>query len=122
MATPVRAAARPGAAAVVFDLDAAAAAAAEEATHEPMTFTYHGESYSIPNQADWPMTAVRAFGAGELDTALEMLIGEAALNRLTNAGIKLGELTLLFEEAGKRAGMGDLPNSGPPPRRGSTRR
>ncbi len=106
----------------VFDLDAAAEAAAREATREPMTFTFHGESYTIPNQADWPMVTVRAFAAGELDSALESLIGEADLNRLTNAGITLGELTLLFEEAAKRAGVGNLPNSGPPARHGSTRK
>ena len=124
MATPARstAAAKAAGAVEVFDLDAAAAAAASEATREPMTFNYHGEAYTIPNQADWPMITVRAFAAGELDSALEGLIGEADLNRLTNAGITLGELTLLFEEASRRAGMGSLPNSGPPQRRGSTRK
>jgi hypothetical protein len=118
MATPVRAAGK----AEVFDLDAASEAAASEAEREPMTFRFHGAEYEIPNQAEWPMVVVRAFAAGELDSALEGLIGEAALNKLTNEGLTLGELTLLFEEAGKRAGMGGLPNSRPQPPRGSTRK
>lgn len=105
-----------------FDLDAAAKAAADEAERVPFRFTFHGDAYEMPNQRDWPVAAVRAFGSGDLETALEQICGEAVLNKLTAAGLTLGELNLLFDEASKAAGFGDLPNSPPPPRRGSTRR
>lgn len=118
----------PGAAAArhaeqtVFDLDAAALAAASEATREPFAFTFKGEAYEMPNQAEWPLQALRAFAAGELDGALEGIMGEAAVNRLTSAGMTLGDLNLLFDEAGRQAGMGDGKNFGPPQQRGSTRK
>ena len=105
-----------------FDLDAAVAAAASEAEREPFRFTWHGEAYEMPNQAEWPLSALRAFAAGELDAALEGIMGEAVANKLTTSGMTLGALNALFDEAGRTAGLGDLPNSGPPPRRGSTPR
>jgi hypothetical protein len=105
-----------------FDLDAAVAAAASEADREPFRFTFKGESYEMPNQAEWPLSALRAFAAGELDAALEGIMGEATTNKLTTAGMTLGALNALFDEAGKQAGAGGLPNSAPPPPRGSTRR
>jgi hypothetical protein len=105
-----------------FDLDAAVEAAASEADREPFRFTWHGEPYEMPNQAEWPLSALRAFAAGELDAALEGIMGEATANRLTAAGMNLGALNALFDEAGRRAGTGGLPNSGPPQPRGSTRR
>ena len=105
-----------------FDLDAAVRAAADEAEAVPFRFTYHGDAYEMPNQRDWPISAIRAFATGDLEAALEQICGEAVLNKLTAAGLTLGELSTLFDEASKAAGMGDLPNSGPPQRRGSTRR
>jgi hypothetical protein len=107
---------------MAFDLDAAVAAAASEAEREPFRFTFKGEAYEMPNQAEWPLSALRAFAAGELDAALEGIMGEAAVNRLTSAGMTLGDLNALFDEAGRAAGMGDGGNFGPPPQRGSTRR
>lgn len=105
-----------------FNLDAAAEAAASEADREPFRFTFKGEQYEMPNQAQWPLSALRAFAAGELDAALEGIMGEAAVNRLTSAGMTLGELNALFDEAGRQAGMGDGQNFGPQQRRGSTRK
>lgn len=119
--SPAKAAATANGAAV-FNLDEAARAAADEAAGLPFRFTYKGESYDMPNQREWSLVALRAFAAGDLEAALEQIMGEAALNRLTNAGLTLGELGVLFEEASRVAGFGNLPNSGPPPRRASTRR
>jgi hypothetical protein len=105
-----------------FDLDAAVAAAAKEADRTPFRFTWHGEDYEMPNQSLWPLAAIRAFATGDLDAALEGIMGEASVNKLTAAGFTLGALEKLFDEAGQQSGMGNLPNSGPPPARGSTRR
>lgn len=103
-----------------FDLEAAALA--KEAEAAPFTFTYKGEEYSIPNQAQWPVKAVAAVTSGELREALPELLGEDTARKLLDAGLTLTAMNILFERAGQdQIGAIDLPNSGRPARRGPTR-
>ena len=104
-----------------FDLDAAAKAAADEGGAAPFAFTYKGQPYSAPPALSWPLEAQRLIGRGELEPALGMLLGDDQFARLVDAGITVGELSLLFEAIGEAAGVGGLPNSPRPARRASTR-
>jgi hypothetical protein len=102
-------------------LDLESAAAAVLADSAPFAFTYKGLEYTVPAQVTWPVGALSAIARGELDKALDQLLGEAEFQRLSEAGIRLGELNVLFEEMAKAAGMDGLPNSPKPARRGSAR-
>jgi hypothetical protein len=104
----------------VFDLDqaAAAAAAAQEAT--PFPFTYRGATYEVPPALNWPLQAQALIGRGELADAMVLLLGQATFDQLCAAGMTMGELNVLFEEVGRAAGVGGLPNSPPPAPPGST--
>ena|SRR5215472_9785846 len=106
----------------VFDLDAAAAAAVDEALAVPFAFTWHGKSYTLPPQGEWPLTVVRSLAAGDLNAAMGELLGPDGYNELCDSGMTLGDLKLLFDAIGESAGMDGLPNSSPPARAGSTRR
>lgn len=106
-----------------FDLDTAADAAAAEVTGRnlPFAFTYKGKGYELPPMTTWPLKALRLIGTGDLDTALALLLGEESYAELADAGLRLGDLNVLFEEAAKVAGAGSLPNSSRPRRRASSR-
>ena len=104
-----------------FDLDAAADAAVTDAEAAPFAFTFKGESYTVPPSTDWPISALRKISAGDLDGAMPVLLGEDAYERLSAAGLKVGDLSVLFEAIAQHSGMTDLPNSPPPQRRASTR-
>lgn len=95
----------------IFDLEAAAQAAATEAGDEPFPFTYKGTSYEIPPGNSWPVAALAALGAGELEAALTALLGGDTYGQLSAAGLTVGQLNALFTEAGRRAGFPSLPNS-----------
>lgn len=107
-----------------WDLEAEAAtrAAADEAAGRPFAFTYKGESYTIPAMRDWSMEALESVAAGDFASALPELMGEETYVKMRDAGLKLGELTALFDKVAELGGMGDLPNSGPRRRRASTRK
>jgi len=105
-----------------FDLDAAAEAASDEALAVPFAFTWHGKSYSLPPQAQWPMKVVRSLAAGDLNGAMSELLGDEGYDELCESGMTLGNLATLFEAIGASAGMGGLPNSSPPVRAASTRK
>jgi hypothetical protein len=106
----------------LFDLEAAAEAAAGEAASELFPFTYKGSTYDIPPGRDWPVAALAALASGDLERALSALLGEANYIKLTDAGLTVGQLNALFTEVGKKAGFPSLPNSRPPRRQSSTRR
>lgn len=112
----------PSAGGELFDLVAAAEAAATEAGAQPFAFTYKDETYEIPPGREWPVAALSALAAGELESALSALLGPANYLQLTDAGLTIGELNALFAAVGKQAGFPSLPNSSPPARPGSTRR
>jgi hypothetical protein len=95
----------------IFDLEEAAKAAATEAGDEPFPFTYKGTSYEIPPGNSWPVAALAALGAGELEAALTALLGGDTYGQLSAAGLTVGQLNALFTEAGRRAGFPSLPNS-----------
>ena len=95
----------------VFDLSAAADAAASEG--EPFAFTFKGKRYEVPPATAWPVSALRAVSRGDLDAALAELVGPATFDALCDAGLLLGDLNRLFGEIATAQGLGDLPNSGP---------
>lgn len=103
-----------------FNLDAAAEAAAAEGDAEPFPFCYKGANYEVPPATRWPLRAQMLLGEGELAQALALLIGATQVQRLSDAGITVGELNLLFEAIGKAAGVENLPNSPGPALAGST--
>jgi hypothetical protein len=108
---------------VTWDLEAAAAAdgAAGEANADPFPFAYKGQTYSIPPMSEWPVSALRAVGRGDFDAALPVLLGDEATEALCDAGLKIGELTTLFDRVAQESGMmAGLPNP-PGPAPGSSR-
>ncbi|MCL2585282.1 MAG: hypothetical protein FWE35_22805 [Streptosporangiales bacterium] len=103
-----------------FDLEAAALAAEAEAA--PFTFTYKGGEYTIPPQATWPVEALNDIAQGQFSDGLTKIMGQADADKLRAAGLTMKAMEILIEQAGKtQVGTPDLPNSGPPARRGSTR-
>jgi hypothetical protein len=106
----------------LFDLEAAAEAAAGEAGAQPFEFRFKGATYDIPPGVDWPVAALAALAAGDLERALSALLGEANYLKLTDAGLTIGQLNALFTEVGRKAGFPSLPNSRPPARPSSRRR
>jgi hypothetical protein len=104
-----------------WDLEAAAAehALAHEAENAPFPFTYKGHDYEIPPMARWPVGALRAVAQGDLDSALVDLLGMETYESLIDAGLIVGELTVLFDKIAADSGMGGAGNS-PPPRRPSS--
>jgi len=120
---PGKAAGNGSAAAVtgseVFDLTAAASAALGEIT--PFPFTYKGGSYEIPPQTAWPLSAMAKLAAGDIETAMSELIGPANYLRLVDAGLTVGEMNVLMNEAAKHGGLAGLPNSSTPAPPGSSR-
>jgi hypothetical protein len=104
-----------------FDLGAAADAAAAEADEQPFAFTFRGADYEVPPMTAWPISALRALAAGNLDGALGELLGEDAYNALAEAGLKVGDLNLLFDKIAADAGMVGLGNSPVPALPGSAR-
>jgi hypothetical protein len=94
-----------------FDLEAAAAAAVAETGSEPFAFTYRGEQYEMPPSNEWPVSVLRTMSQGDLDGAMSALLGEEAYAQLCDAGLKLGELTKLFDQVAQQAGFQALPNS-----------
>lgn len=98
-----------------FDADAARAARAE-ATKEVFVFRLGGEDFSILPAADWPLEAQAFLSDGDLVHALPLLLegGEEACAALMSLGATIGDLNAIFEEVGRWAGTGGLPNSSPP--------
>jgi hypothetical protein len=108
----------------IFDLDAAANAALAEALGRPFRFTYKGAHYELPNQKLWPVDAMEALTQdGEVGRFLGAIgAKDQVYEKLTEAGLVLGELELLMEAATNDAGLGGLPNSPPPQKRATTPR
>jgi hypothetical protein len=105
----------------VFDLEAAAKAAAKEGSGEPFAFTYKGRDYEVPPSDQWPVEALGRLADGDLNGALSELLGADAYAALSGAGLVLGELNVLFEKLAADAGLESLPNSSLPARLATTR-
>ena len=107
-----------------FDLSAAASAAIAEALAHPFRFAYKGELYELPNQKTWPLGAMAKIAENGDIEAFMAAIGakDGVYQRLVDAGLCIGELNVLIEQAATDAGVGSLKNSPSPARRGSTRR
>jgi hypothetical protein len=103
-----------------FDLDAAVKAAYAESKPVPFTFTYHGQTYTVPPATDWPIEAQAMIGAGDIEPAMRMILGGETYQALSSAGMTMGELTLLLGKVGEHAGLDGLGNSPQPAARAST--
>lgn len=104
-----------------WDLEAAADAALAEQQLVPFTFAYKGASYTAPPMKKWPASALAALAGGDLFGALQAVLGDEDGAALLGAGLTLGELEVLFDKLAADAGLGSLPNSGPPALRAMTR-
>jgi len=104
-----------------FDLDAAVKAARAESKPVPFSFTYHGQSYTVPPANDWPLEGQALIGAGDVDGGMRLILGAETYQALSAAGMTMGELTILLEKVGETAGVGGLGNSSEPAGRASTR-
>ena len=58
-----------------FDLDKASAAAAE-AAGDPFTFTWAGESFTVPPAKQWTVAIVAPAAAGQIIETMELLLGD----------------------------------------------
>jgi hypothetical protein len=103
-----------------FDLDAAVAASQGEATAAPFPFTWKGERYEMPPVGEWPVSALDLLTEGDLGGALAELLGADTYSRLKEAGLTLGALNRLFDQAATVSGFGGLPNSPRPTPRATT--
>jgi len=103
-----------------FDLDAAIAAAASETEAVPFDFIYKGEKYTVPPATAWPLRAQALIAAGEADEGMQLILEGTTYRDLSNAGMTMGELTVLLDAVGKHAGIGGLGNSSEPAGPGST--
>jgi hypothetical protein len=54
----------------------------------------------------WKMSAIRAVGLGDFDTALPEIIGYDTYERMLADGLTLGEMQTLFERCSEESGMG----------------
>lgn len=107
-----------------WDLSAAAEASIAEAQGRPFRFAYKGDLFELPNQKLWPLSAMGQLAEdGDIAEFLRTIgAADGVYTRLIELGLTVGELDLLMNRAGEEAGVGNLPNSSPPARRGSTRR
>jgi hypothetical protein len=106
-----------------FDLDAAAGAAIAEALDRPFRFSYHGELYELPNQKTWPLAAAAELAQnGDMEAFLDAIGAPGVYAKLAAAGLRLGEMNVLMDQAAEEAGVGNLPNSSQRARRASTRK
>jgi hypothetical protein len=46
-----------------------------EVLNAPVTFTFEGVKYTVPNAKNWPLTVVRAQENGKMVGAIEILLG-----------------------------------------------
>lgn len=106
-----------------FDLDKAAGAAIAEALEHPFRFSYKGELYELPNQRTWPIDAADRLAAdGDMGAFLDAIGAGDVYDRLMAAGLRIGELEVLMDQAAQDAGLGGLPNSSRQRRRAPTRK
>jgi len=93
----------------VFDVEAAAQAAAAEAGDEAMPFTLRGETFTIPPTKAWPVKVSKLLAAGEITDAIGMLLGKE-MDRFLLTEPTLGEVEALFAQVAKWSGVGGLGN------------
>ena len=96
-------------------------AALSDVQRLPFPFKYKGKPYTMPNAAQWPLEAQELIGRQELHRAFAMLLGDETYRELMQAGMTMGELTVLFQKVSELTAMGGLGNSSEPVPQGSTR-
>ena len=94
----------------VFDLEAAAQAAADESQRAGIPFLLRGESFVVPSALDWPIEAQIELGKENLGEGLRIMMGDDEWERLLTVKPTIGELRALFQHVAKVNGVGDLGN------------
>ena len=80
-------------------------------TNQPFAFTFRGADYQVPPMNAWPIEALRALGAGNLDGALGELLGETHTPRWPRLGSRCATSTCCSNKIAADAGMVGFPNS-----------
>jgi hypothetical protein len=94
---------------VSIDLDARRAQRAE-ATGEPTKVVLGGEHFLFPVVTEWPVEIIDVLSRGELLAGLRLLLDAEDYERFVAQKPTMGDLTALFEELAKTAGVGNLGN------------
>lgn len=93
-----------------IDLDAARAAKAE-ALGEPFTFTHQQHTFTIPDQAQWPLTVLDLMSDGKIVAALKELLGPDQWTVMqTLPPLTLDDVKTLFDAVASAMGVQDLGN------------
>lgn len=93
-----------------FDLEAAAQAAADEASGKPVPFMLRGQRFTIPPPQDWPIEAQIALSQENLGDGLRLMIGDDEWDRFLSVRPTMSEVQALFQHVAKVSGVGDLGN------------
>lgn len=98
---------RKGVAAKPFDVEAAAKAAAAEATGEPFRFKMRRKTFTIPMAAEWPIEVSDHLARNELASALELMLGDEEWARFIELRPRpnLGEVNAIVTGIGEWAGV-----------------
>lgn len=78
-----------------------------DATHEALTVTFHGASYSVPPADDWDLTVLEEIDAGRSTSALRALLGDEQYATFREKHTKVSALKEFFAVAGKAVGAGN---------------
>ncbi|MFD6638329.1 hypothetical protein ACFWDN_21210 [Micromonospora chalcea] len=81
------------------------AAAKAEATDQPTSFEYDGETYQVAPSKDWDLDALAAFEDGAILRAVTLILGAEQMKRFRSKKRTIGDLNALFETAQKAAGI-----------------
>lgn len=82
-------------------------AARAEATGQPTTFEYDGETYTVAPSKSWNLDALEAFETGHMLTAVKLILGADQLARFRTKPRTIGDLDTLFDAAQKAAGIAE---------------
>ena len=89
-----------------FDLDAARAAR-REAAGEGFRFKWGKKVYECPPAKEWPMTVTALLSEGELNGALESILGSKQYESFMKNEPSMGDVEDLMGALAKFSGIGD---------------
>lgn len=80
-------------------------AAQAEATDQPTSFEYDGETYTVAPSKDWDLDALAAFEDGAILRAVTLILGADQMKTFRSKKRTVGDLNDLFATAQKAAGI-----------------
>ncbi|GAA2843898.1 hypothetical protein Acy02nite_68460 [Actinoplanes cyaneus] len=81
------------------------AAARAEATDQPTTFVYDGETYTIAPSKDWDLDALDAMEEGQIVKPVKLILGTEQWATFKAKRRTIGDLNDMFEALQKAAGL-----------------